>query len=167
MGSLKIRNKRVKVFLFGFTLFMAPVAIAIYNLSQVRHYQETSFNLAAKAIPPRVKLLGSDTHDFGLIDKDTTVEYAFKLANIGNEKLRILDGRADCDCLAPVWTNLPVAAGDTAEVGGIYYSHGQIGKFRKVLVFHTNGIPSEITLVLTGEVMTDSSTQPQRLTAIY
>ena len=92
------------------------------------------------------------SHDFGAFSENLgSVDAEFRLVNIGDEPLTILNARANCGCTVPKFTEGAIAPGDTAILSVSYLASGRPGRFSKKIYVNTSDNPSK-QQVLTSSV---------------
>lgn len=118
------------------------------------------FALAAKAQVQWIQ----PVHDFGAFSEDLgSVDATFKVVNIGNSPIRILDARATCGCTRPIVPKGEIAPGDTSEIKVTYIASGRPGRFDKKIYVKTSDNPSkQLTLTVKGTVIGSSATLASR-----
>jgi len=92
-------------------------------------------------------------HDFGTIkEQDGKVSYTFTFVNTGGSALLIQNVTSTCGCTTPDWTREPVAPGASGIIEVTYNPAGRPGAFRKYINVVNNGEPSNVRLMISGEV---------------
>ncbi|MGA0559851.1 DUF1573 domain-containing protein [Larkinella sp. VNQ87] len=76
----------------------------------------------------------------------------FKVNNIGNEDLNILNVSGDCSCTNIEYPKEAIPAGISAEIKVTYNSDGDEGEVKKIIVVKSNTDPILHTLTLKGMV---------------
>jgi hypothetical protein len=104
------------------------------------------------------------TIDFGAIERGSTVEYTFTLANRGSGELRIDHVKGSCGCTVAVASASEVPAGGEGRVVTRLDTAGMAGRVTKVVNVYTNDPTVPVAgLTLTGEVLTDIVVAPSPL----
>ena len=100
------------------------------------------------------------SHDFGAFSENLgSVDAEFRLVNIGDEPLTILNARANCGCTVPKFTEGAIAPGDTAILSVSYLASGRPGRFSKKIYVNTSDNPSkQQVLTISGTVIGASHT---------
>lgn len=103
-------------------------------------------------------------HDFGAFSEDLgSVDVTFKIVNLGNTPIRILDARATCGCTRPIVPKGEIAPGDTSQIRVTYIASGRPGRFDKKIYVKTSDNPSQQrTLTVKGTVIGSSATLASR-----
>ncbi len=92
-------------------------------------------------------------HDFGEINEvDGTVKIDYKIRNIGNAPLLILEVKPSCGCTQPEWTQDTIPPNGQGFVRAIFDPTNLPGPFEKVVYVRTNGVPASTTLLFRGVV---------------
>lgn len=91
--------------------------------------------------------------DFGTIIEGEKVQHAFKIKNIGNEDLIILDTKSSCGCTVLDYPATPIKPGNEKIINAAFDSKGKMGpQSRKISIF-TNSFPGETYIELKGNVV--------------
>ena len=149
--QLPLQHRKVKVFLIGLAIFMAPVTMAVYNLYYCKVISQ-KLAMANYPIHPQLKLIGDNIYDVGQVQMGSAIQYEIPYLNLGHEKLVVESGESNCECLSPMWNMRETASGDTSRLGAVFYANEE-GYFRKKLVFRTNGYPRKVKIILRGKVL--------------
>lgn len=106
----------------------------------------------------------SAVFDFGAVDQGQSVEHAFRLHNVGDAPLRVLDVKSTCGCTAGV------VAGDEVPPGGDGWVTVRLdtarlaGPISKVVTIYTDDAATPVAgLTLTGQVLADLVVSPTHL----
>lgn len=92
------------------------------------------------------------THDFGKFPKTEMQEHTFRIKNIGDAPLVLLQITTGCGCTTVEHTPDTIAPGKKAKVCVRYDGSGQhTGYFRKSITFYTNAPRSYGRLFIQGE----------------
>lgn len=91
-------------------------------------------------------------HDFGTLIDGEIVTYKFKFKNTGKSDLIISGASASCGCTVPSYPKEPLSPGTEAAIDVQFNSSGKVGKFEKNVTITSNTIPTQIYLVIRGEV---------------
>ncbi len=101
-------------------------------------------------------------HDFGSFHEDMgIVTTTFHGVNSGDEPAALINVRANCGCTTPIYSNSPVAPGDTIKIKVGYNPSGRPGKFSKA-VYATTDDGTKTTLNIKGTVIGASNTLASR-----
>lgn len=110
---------------------------------------------AATAGPATVRFDGQ-TFDFGRVVAGEMVRHTYAFTNTGNTPLIIQNASASCGCTVPVWPKEPIAPGQTGEIKVEFNSAGREGQQSKTVTIVANTDPSQMQLLLTGEVLSEA-----------
>lgn len=107
---------------------------------------------------PKAKWILED-HDFGMINEnDGDATCVFKLINVGDEPLVIVNARATCGCTTPKYPDEQILPGDTADITVSYDPLERPGRFKKKVYIDTNTDPQRSTLTISGVVIASERT---------
>lgn len=99
------------------------------------------------------------THNFGNIKMGGPAEAVFTFTNKSNGPIQVISAQASCGCTTPSWTTTEVAKGQTGTIKASYGTDGRPGSFTKnVTVRFSDG--TETTLIITGNVITETTPEP-------
>jgi len=91
--------------------------------------------------------------DLGELQQDSTVHAVFRLNNIGDQDLMILELVPECGCtLAELERDL-IPPGEYTDIELTFNGKADSGKFVKNVVLRTNATPAERTITITGEII--------------
>lgn len=91
-------------------------------------------------------------HNLGEVGWLTPREVAFDFINAGNEPLKILDVRPDCDCTDAVWPQSAIAKGEVAQIK-VRFDATLLGSFNKNVAVYTNADEEPVYLQIAGKVV--------------
>lgn len=91
-------------------------------------------------------------HNFGTLIDGEVVTYKFKFKNTGNADLIISNASASCGCTIPSYPKEPITPGSEGAIDVQFNSTGKVGTFDKNVTITSNTIPTQIYLVIRGEV---------------
>jgi hypothetical protein len=91
-------------------------------------------------------------HNFGTLVDGEVVTYKFKFKNTGNADLIISNASASCGCTIPSYPKEPITPGTEGAIDVQFNSTGKVGTFDKNVTITSNTIPTQIYLVIRGEV---------------
>jgi hypothetical protein len=91
-------------------------------------------------------------HDFGMLVDGEVVTYKFKFKNTGKGDLIISGASASCGCTVPSYPKEPLSPGAESAIDVQFNSSGKVGTFEKNVTITSNTIPTQIYLVIRGEV---------------
>lgn len=77
-------------------------------------------------------------HDFGTINEGDKVETVFKVKNIGDADLLIIDAKGSCGCTVPEFQKTPIKPGETTDMKVSFDSNGKPGQQQKSVTLTTN-----------------------------
>lgn len=106
--------------------------------------KETEVNTDSKKIIPAdgkypVMTFETNEHDFGIIEKDSKVEYAFVFKNTGEADLIIEKAMGSCGCTIPEYPKgVAIKAGASETIKVSFNSKGKSGKQEKSVTILTN-----------------------------
>ncbi len=83
-----------------------------------------------------------------------TIVHSYIFTNTGNAPLQILDVTPGCGCTVAEWTKTPVEPGKSGMVKATFNPKGKMGFNTKFITVKANTDPSAVSLILTGEVIT-------------
>jgi hypothetical protein len=106
-------------------------------------------DLAAEA---PVMTFKENIHNFGTLVDGEVVTYKFKFTNTGKSNLLISSATASCGCTVPSYPKTPIAPGEEGTIDVEFNSSGKVGAFDKNVTITSNTVPSQIYLVIRGEV---------------
>lgn len=106
-------------------------------------------NLAEKA---PVMTFKENIHNFGTLTDGEVVTYKFKFTNTGKSDLIISSASASCGCTVPSYPKTPIAPGEEGAIDVEFNSSGKVGVFDKNVTITANTIPTQVYLVIKGEV---------------
>jgi hypothetical protein len=110
---------------------------------------DTLANLAETA---PIMTFAENIHDFGTLVDGEVVTYKFKFKNTGNADLIISNASASCGCTIPSYPKEPIIPGGEGAIDVQFNSSGKVGTFDKNVTITSNTIPTQIYLVIRGEV---------------
>ncbi len=110
---------------------------------------DTLANLAETA---PIMTFAENIHDFGTLLDGEVVTYKFKFKNTGNADLIISNASASCGCTIPSYPKEPIIPGGEGAIDVQFNSSGKVGTFDKNVTITSNTIPTQIYLVIRGEV---------------
>ncbi len=93
-------------------------------------------------------------HDFGKIKQGVPVNYDFLFSNIADKPVIIESATPSCGCTTPVWPQAPVSKGKEAKSTAGFNAQN-LGPFNKTITVKLAGVDAPLTLVITGEVLSD------------
>lgn len=93
-----------------------------------------------------------NVHDFGKLIDGEVVTYKFKFKNTGNADLIISNASASCGCTIPNYPKAPIAPGEEGAIDVQFNSSGKVGVFDKNVTITANTVPTDVFLVIKGEV---------------
>ena len=93
-----------------------------------------------------------ESHEFGNIKEGTMATFEFKFKNTGNADLIISNASASCGCTIPSYPKEPIIPGGEGAIDVQFNSSGKVGTFDKNVTITSNTIPTQIYLVIRGEV---------------
>jgi len=118
------------------------------------HTADENADNSLKALP---KIEWDKTrHNFGKVEKGTKMMYMFKLKNVGDADLIIVDAKASCGCTVPVLPEEPIAPGESDQIQ-VEFSANSVGNFNKQILVTANTIPDKEPLFITGEVVEEGA----------
>ncbi|MDP3930002.1 MAG: DUF1573 domain-containing protein [Bacteroidota bacterium] len=91
-------------------------------------------------------------HNFGNLVDGEVVTYKFKFTNTGKSDLIISSASASCGCTVPSYPKTPIAPGKEGSIDVEFNSSGRVGTFDKNITITANTIPTQVYLVIRGEV---------------
>lgn len=92
-------------------------------------------------------------HHFGTIAIGEKVRHQYAFKNTGDAPLVITDVKPSCGCTSlKDWPKEPVMPGESGTIGIEFNSDGFPGPISKTIMVHTNAVPSDVFLKLTGTV---------------
>ena len=92
--------------------------------------------------------------DFGKILQGEVVSYTFHFINEGNAPLLITSVDKSCGCTASEYPKDPIQPGGSGDIKITYDSKGHHGIQTKVLIVHSNTMPSQTPIRIKAEVRT-------------
>lgn len=92
-----------------------------------------------------------DTIHFS-ISQGKVFKTVFRLKNIGDEDLNILNVSGDCSCTNIEYPKNAISAGKSAEIKVTYNSSSDEGEVKKIIVVKSNTDPILHTLTLKGMI---------------
>lgn len=101
-----------------------------------------------------------ETHDFGSIDENGSVDYVFKFSNTGTAPIIIQKVNASCGCTTPDWSKDPIPPGGEGFVKASYNTVGRPGHFNKSITITSNATEANKVLFIKGDVKVDMEKQP-------
>jgi len=91
--------------------------------------------------------------DNGVTVRGEEIRHVFKLKNVGDSAVTILETKASCSCTAAVVSNPVVEPGATADVEVVFNTRGRSGAQSKSVKVHTNSATTPVViLTVSGEV---------------
>ncbi|MDZ4668232.1 MAG: DUF1573 domain-containing protein [bacterium] len=112
---------------------------------------DTTASLSDKA---PIMTFDENIHNFGTLVDGEVVTYKFKFKNTGNADLIISNASASCGCTVPKYPKEPITPGTESAIEVQFNSSGKVGAFDKNVTITSNTIPTQIYLVIRGEVKT-------------
>ncbi|MGM9804602.1 MAG: DUF1573 domain-containing protein [Muribaculaceae bacterium] len=98
-------------------------------------------------------------HDFGTFNEgDIKKSAVFVAVNTGNEPVVIERVQVTCGCTTPLYTQTPIAVGDTARVTLTYHAAGRVGSFNKTAIVYTNTPQRRMVLHIKGNALASKAT---------
>ncbi len=111
-----------------------------------------TLSLAAQDQKPVITFT-KDFFDFGAIPEENgPVSHEFLFKNEGEVPVVINQVKASCGCTTPLWTQEPVAPGDTGVVIAEYNPLNRPGNFNKTITVTSNAEPGLVVLHIKGTV---------------
>jgi len=102
-----------------------------------------------------------EKHNFGEIDQNKPVTYAFVFTNTGNEPLILTNVKPSCGCTTPDWSKEPIMPGESSEIKATYNA-ARAGKFNKAITVTSNGNSPTKILFIKGFVVTEKDGTPEK-----
>lgn len=103
-------------------------------------------------------------HDFGEIDKGTSVTTKFTFKNKGKGVLRIKDVVASCGCTSAKPEKIIYQPGEAGEISVTFDSARFNGNITKKVTVHTDNLKnSQTALTITGQVVSEILSKPEHL----
>jgi hypothetical protein len=138
------------VFLVGALFVFAVGAFSVFR--GVRLY-----------LAPRL-VCSTPTFDFGALPSGTDVQHSFTLVNRGRSRARIVNIVPSCSCSRAAPTTDVLAPGEETQVDVELSLRGLSGRINKrILLESTDGINPITELRVTGEVLPNYKTSPEKL----
>ncbi|OYU95168.1 MAG: hypothetical protein CFE21_12745 [Bacteroidetes bacterium B1(2017)] len=110
---------------------------------------DTAADLSADA---PIMTFNENIHDFGKLVDGEVVTYKFKFKNTGKSDLIISNASASCGCTVPSYPRVPIAPGEESAIDVQFNSSGKSGMVEKNVTITANTIPTQVYLVIRGEV---------------
>jgi hypothetical protein len=105
-------------------------------------------------IPLPVMTFDSLEFKFGTIAIGEKVLHSYHFKNTGDAPLLIGDVKPSCGCTSlKDWPTAPILPGEEGNISIEFNSDGQPGAVTKSIVVHTNAVPADYYLKLTGNVV--------------
>jgi hypothetical protein len=96
-------------------------------------------SLQESAKVPKTKIeFDREIHDFGQIEQGEIVETTFKIKNIGDNDLYIVDAHGSCGCTVPEVTKEAIEPGESAPISVKFDSNGKSGEVTKTVMITCN-----------------------------
>ncbi|MHC4399556.1 MAG: DUF1573 domain-containing protein [Planctomycetota bacterium] len=108
----------------------------------------------------------SETHDFGVMDSNTTGRHTFIFANVGSKDLTLERGSTSCKCAVSKLEKKRLGPGETAKVVVEWTGNEKkyIGSFKQTARIHTNDPRrGRVTLTIKGRVTLAARVEPTHL----
>ncbi len=95
-----------------------------------------------------------DVHgiDFERLASGQSITGKVHITNEGSYDLLIAKARSSCGLMIQTWPSAPVKPGDTVQLN-FRFDSSRIGPFHRVITIHTNGWHKDLTIDVTGEVV--------------
>jgi len=104
------------------------------------------------------------TFNFGKVDQGQDVSHAFKFRNTGDSELIIEKVQSSCGCTAALASSKNIGPGEEGEIRATFKTKGYQGRSTKAIRVQTNDPNvANITLRLTGEILTEVMVKPRSL----
>jgi hypothetical protein len=97
----------------------------------------TSLEENAKVAKTKVEF-DREIHDFGQIEQGEIVETTFKIKNVGENNLYIVDAHGSCGCTVPEVTKEAIKPGESAPISVKFDSNGKSGEVTKTVMITCN-----------------------------
>ncbi len=96
--------------------------------------------------------IDKETHDYGTLAYGSDSECIFTVTNIGTEPLIITKAQPSCGCTQPVFSNEPIAPGESATIK-VSYDTNRVGDFKKSITIMSNAANEGTKIIyITGSV---------------
>jgi hypothetical protein len=96
-------------------------------------------SLEENAKVPKTKVeFDKEIHDFGQIEQGEIVETTFKIKNVGDNDLYIVDAHGSCGCTVPEVTKEAIKPGESAPISVKFDSNGKSGEVTKSVMITCN-----------------------------
>lgn len=94
--------------------------------------------------------------NFGKIRQGELVKHSFRFVNHTSGNISIVAVKPSCGCTTPSYSTGPIKPGQSGEIAVVFNSGGKLGPQRKTVVVTLNTEPAIYTLLLQGEVFSES-----------
>lgn len=91
-------------------------------------------------------------HEFGTVPQGMKVEHVFRIENVGQAPLRLINANASCGCTVPSFSTVPIPPGQSGEIQVVFNTEGKIGEQRKTVLINTSGTPAVFEVMIVGTV---------------
>lgn len=107
-----------------------------------------------------------EKYNFGKIKQNVPAVVYFKVTNTSNKPAVIENAWAGCGCTTPEYSKLPFAPG-TSTMVKVQYNAAAMGQFTKDVNIKLAGVPQQLTIYITGEVIDAKAFDTYTQTAEY
>jgi len=145
---------------FRFLAFIALLSVSLSACkeqerkvtSDLLNYPQTANG--TQDIPLPMMTFDSLEFKFGTIAIGQKVQYSYHFKNTGDAPLLIGDVKPSCGCTSlKDWPTAPILPGEEGKISIEFNSDGQPGAVSKSIVVHTNAVPADYYLKLSGNVV--------------
>ena len=97
---------------------------------------------------PKIEITNGAVKKFGVLKVGDSAAHYFKIKNVGNEDLKILNVSTSCGCTVPSWNSSPIKPSFEDSIQ-VVYDTNKIGPFNQSIEIYTNSLnKKEIVHVL-------------------
>ena len=124
------------------------VASLLITFSCKKEVEKTEVKLEDKAtttsleenakVPKTTVEFDKEIHDFGQIKQGEIAETTFKIKNVGDNDLYIVDAHGSCGCTVPEVTKEAIKPGESAPISVKFDSNGKSGEVTKSIMITCN-----------------------------
>ncbi|MDR0799268.1 MAG: DUF1573 domain-containing protein [Dysgonamonadaceae bacterium] len=119
-------------------LFLAIILPALAGLSFMAFTTPQDVTPVGNEVKKGIVIADPD-HDFGTIKENGgLVSVVFKVTNVSQDDIIVVEVHASCGCTTPQWTKEPIQPGKTGEITATFNPKGRPGPFTKTITATTD-----------------------------